>query len=257
MNELYCLKKEDRVLETVSKWFVQNSINVILTQEVFLNKTYLVGSPWFYNKEQQQVFEGNYLSYNKGYFFTGKVADYHRLTYNSVQETTLYDCDHSRIDKFNITLNSWKKTGDYILILGSSDHATRYYTDCENSTEWILKTKNELKKYTDRKIFYRFKENRKKRNTDPLDIYLENAWAVITLQSLGSIESICKGVPVFNLAPCCCQPVSLQDISKIEEPYYPDNRWEWLKSLSYGQFNPEEIANGTALSLIKERYSLN
>lgn len=256
MNELYCLEKEDRVLDTVSKWFVQNSINVINTKEVIPNKTYLVGSPWFYTIEQQKVFNENYLSYNKGYFFTGKVADYHRLTYNKVQETDLFECDDRRINKFNLKLDPWNKSGDYILILGSSNHATKYYTNYESSLEWILEIKNELKKYTDRKVFYRFKENRKKRNFDPLSLYLKDAWAIITLQSLGSIESICNGVPVFNLAPCCCQPVALQDLSKIESPFYPENRWEWLKSLSYGQFTPEEISNGVALSLIKERYSI-
>ena len=56
------------------------------------------------------------------------------------------------------------------------------------------------------------------------------------------------------MAPSCCDNMALQDISKIEQPFYPDNRWEWIKSLSYGQFSIEELENGFAINQLKERY---
>jgi hypothetical protein len=48
------------------------------------------------------------------------------------------------------------------------------------------------------------------------------------------------------------QPMSLSDLSKIETPFYPDNRYEWLSSLCNNQFLKEEIRSGEAMRLINE-----
>ena len=253
-KNLYRIDRPNNVLDKVVPWFEQY-IPVIPTNNIDLENMYLVVGPWKYSEEEHKIFDqGHYIHYDKGYFFHGKVPDYHRLTYQSLQEANIFDCDDKRLNQFNIEIKPWKRTGDYILIVAPDEFPVQYYTPFQTEFDWVMWLKHELRKYTDRKIFYRFKEKRKQRGDDPLSLYLNDAWAVVTHQSLACIESICEGVPVFNLAPSCCDNMALQDISKIEEPFYPENRYEWLKSLSYGQFTVEEIMNGFALETLQERY---
>jgi hypothetical protein len=239
-----------KVLPILSK-----STNIEVTDEISTNYTYLTVGPWKYSKERQKVFDkGHFIHYDKGYFFNTKAASTFRLSYNNLQESYIFDHDDKRISNYNIDIKPWKKQGDYILIVAPDEFPIKYYTEFNNEYEWTSWLKHELRKYTDRKIFIRYKETRKLRTDDPFVKYLDNAFAVITHQSLACIESICEGVPVFNLAPSCCDNMALQDISKIEQPFYPDNRWEWIKSLSYGQFSIEELENGFAINQLKERY---
>jgi hypothetical protein len=46
------------------------------------------------------------------------------------------------------------------------------------------------------------------------------------------------------------------ELKDIENLKYPDNRYEWLKSLAYGQFTEEEMFSGYALSTLEELYCL-
>lgn len=253
-DQLYYFENPHKVLEKIIPAF-QSSVEVIETKEISFEKTYLVVGPWKYTEDQQHIFDrGRYLHYDKGYIFNTKVPNTFRLSYNSLQESKIFECDNKRLQDFYIDIKPWKKSGDYILIVAPDEFPVQYYTELQNEYEWAMWCKNEVRKYTDRKIFVRHKEKRKQRGNDPLNLYLQDAWAVVTHQSLACIESICEGVPVFNLAPSCCDNMALQDLSRIETPYYPENRWEWIKSLSYGQFTHEEICNGTALSILRERY---
>jgi len=234
---------------------ISKSTRVEETDEINLNYTYLTVGPWKYSSDRQLVFDkGNFIHYDKGYFFNTKAASTFRLSHNNLQESRIFECDDKRIQQYNVKIKPWRKEGDYILIVAPDEWPVKYYTEFENEYEWAFWLKHELRKYTDRKIFIRFKETRKDRGDDPFVKYLDNAWAVITHQSLACIESICEGVPVFNLAPSCCDNMALQDLSKIEQPYYPDNRWEWVKSLSYGQFTLDEIENGFMIETLKDRY---
>jgi hypothetical protein len=47
------------------------------------------------------------------------------------------------------------------------------------------------------------------------------------------------------------EPICDTDISKIENLKFIEPS-DWLNSLSYQQFTPEEFSNGTALSILKE-----
>ena len=64
---------------------------------------------------------------------------------------------------------------------------------------------------------------------------------------------MCNGVPVFCHEKSFANPVASTDLSKIERPMYADS-YQWLCSLAYQQFTPEEIANGTAVKIIKKYY---
>ena len=252
-DHLYYFNNPHNVLRNMMP-SMEKACTLTETSEVNLDHTYFVVGPWKYNEERQAVFNSHYLHVDNGYFFKTKAASMFRLTYRGLQESKIFDCDNKRLDTCNFKIKKWNNNGDYILIVAPDSWPPRYYDGLKTDIEWIINVKHELRKYTDRKIFYRLKESRKDRGDDKLDRYLDNAWAVVTSQSLASIESICSGVPVFNLASSCCDNVALQDLSKIEHPYRPDNRQEWLASLSYGQFSRDEISSGFAREILKDRY---
>jgi hypothetical protein len=63
------------------------------------------------------------------------------------------------------------------------------------------------------------------------------------------------GYPAFTLAPCSAsKPVTSQDLSQIENPYYPDQDkiHAWACHLAYGQFHNEELVSGRAKAMLEE-----
>jgi hypothetical protein len=61
---------------------------------------------------------------------------------------------------------------------------------------------------------------------------------------------------VFALAPTsAAAPVSLNDLSKIETPYYPDKDklQAWGNHLAYGQFHLSELKSGKAKRMLEEQ----
>ena len=47
--------------------------------------------------------------------------------------------------------------------------------------------------------------------------------------------------------------MSLTDLSKIETPFYPDNREEWIDSLIANEYTLTEIGNGFAWNRLKNK----
>ena len=82
---------------------------------------------------------------------------------------------------------------------------------------------------------------------------LKDAWACVTSCSISAIESICNGVPVFCHEKSFATPVASTSLKDIENPKFVDP-YQWLCSLAYQQFTPEEFANGFAVNTIKKYY---
>ena len=83
---------------------------------------------------------------------------------------------------------------------------------------------------------------------------LDNAHAVVTLQSIAATEAVLYGIPAFGLAPNASTPVASNDITKIETPYYPDSDlvYKWACHLAYGQYHIQELYDGTARRVLNE-----
>jgi hypothetical protein len=80
-----------------------------------------------------------------------------------------------------------------------------------------------------------------------------DVFALVTFNSVAAIESIFHGIPTFTLAPCnAASPVSLQDLSLIDSPYYADGDklYAWACHLAYGQFHVNEMKNGNVWNLL-------
>jgi hypothetical protein len=81
-----------------------------------------------------------------------------------------------------------------------------------------------------------------------------DVFALITYNSVAAVESIFYGIPAFTLAPSnAASPVSLQDLSQIENPYYPDSDklYAWGCHLAYGQFHINELKSGKAKEMLE------
>lgn len=181
---------------------------------------------------------------------------WHRIVLNNLQHGEIIKRPADRWEKFNKKLTPWKKGGRKILIAKPDEKPCKFYdVDLEN---WVQETVDTIKKYTDRPIEIRDRASKRLDRTvnDTLKNALDNdVFALVTFNSVAATESVMYGIPAFTLAPCnAASPVSSQDLSQIENPYYPemDKIYEWACHLAYGQWHVNELKNGTAIKMLKE-----
>ena len=149
----------------------------------------------------------------------------------------------------------WKRTGKNILLVTPSKKPCKFYGI--ELDKWLDETTKTIKQYTDRPIILRNKPELRVQRTVDCTIYDQlddDTFALVTYNSIAASEAIAYGIPAFTLAPNAASPMCLTDLSKIETPYYPDpdEVHRWCCYLSYGQFNIDELANGTAWRLLNE-----
>ena len=175
---------------------------------------------------------------------------FHRIVKNDLQHGDIIDRPSDRWDSLKYTIPKWKKDGRNILVVMPSEKPAKFYgIDME---QWREETISTLKQHTDRPIVVREKADRPTRIVKTIYEELDNAHAVVTLQSIAATEAVLYGVPAFGLAPNAASPVSLSDITKIEQPYYPDSDlvYKWACHLAYGQFHIQELNDGTARRIL-------
>lgn len=198
-----------------------------------------------------------------GYFGNEKTSSnpngwkfWHRIVKNNLQHGEIIQRPDDRFKHFGRKFQPWKKDGSKILIAAPDDKPCRFYGIDKN--QWVTETFNKIKEYTDRPVVIR--ERAPKRadriTTDTLQDALNNdVFALVTFNSVAATESVFHGIPAFTLAPAnAASPVCLQDLSKINEPYYPDKEklYAWACHLSYGQFHVSELKTGKAKQLLEE-----
>ncbi len=181
---------------------------------------------------------------------------WHRIVKNDLQHGDIVNRSNDRWQRLGKQIKSWNKTGRRIIIAAPDEKPCKFYgIDCQ---DWILNTVNTLRQYTDRPIIVRQRPaNRIDRKQNiPLAQELQNdVFALITFNSIAATEAILQGIPAFTLAPAnAASPVSLQDLSQIENPYYADRDklHAWACHLAYGQFHTEELKNGTAKRILED-----
>jgi len=177
---------------------------------------------------------------------------FHRIVKNDLQHRDIIDRPSDRWEKLKYKIPSWKKTGRNILVVMPSEKPAKFY-DIE-MTSWREEVIDQIKKYTDRPIVVREKADRPTRIVKTIYEELDDAFAVVTLQSIAATEAILYGVPAFTLAPNAAEKLTLNDLSKIEKPFYPDDdlKYKWACNLAYGQFHIQELADGTAYKILKK-----
>ena len=178
---------------------------------------------------------------------------YWRICKNRIHVPFIKDCKSDRFDKFNITIKAPTLTGSHILVCPSST-GIHNYLDRPN---WIQETVEQIKRYTDRPI--KVREKPRGRGTSgpseakvPLAEDLKDAWCLITSCSIAAIEAQCMGIPVFCDEKSFAKDVGFHELADIENPFFVGCE-DWLYSLAYQQFTPEEIANGTAVEILMDK----
>jgi hypothetical protein len=180
---------------------------------------------------------------------------WHRIVKNDLQHGEIIPRPDDRFKQFNKKFNPWKKTGTKILVAAPDEKPCKFYGTTQE--EWIKNTVDTIKQYTDRPVVVRERaKNRIDRvvhNTlqEALD---DDVFALVTFNSVAAIESVFHGIPAFTLAPAnAASPVSLQDLSKLETPYYPDQDklYAWACHLAYGQFHVSEMKSGRAMEMLQ------
>jgi hypothetical protein len=180
---------------------------------------------------------------------------WHRIVKNDLQHGEIIPRPDDRFKSFNKKFKPWKKAGRKILIAAPDDKPCRFYGI--EKDDWITQTVNNIKQFTDRPIEIRERHPKRinRTVTDTLQQALDNdVFALVTFNSVAAIESIFHGIPAFTTAPAnAASPVSLQDLSQIETPYYADQDklYAWGCHLAYGQFHNSELKNGKAMEIIQ------
>lgn len=192
----------------------------------------------------------------------GKRKEYHRIVKNNVQHLTgIKDVpadrylDICKIKPYMQYRGRKNLNGIPILIVTPSEKPCKFYNIDRDI--WVQETIQQIKTYTDRPIIIRDKPLRRERIGEG-SIYQqfkeENVWALVTYNSIAAIEALHYGIPAFTLAPNAAQFLASDDLSTIEKPFYPteDKVFKFLHYLSYCQYTPVEMRDGTAMSIQKD-----
>lgn len=206
----------------------------------------LFGDPATWSLLQQAKNEGRIWFYgDKAYFGRGS---YYRITKNAYQSDCKGNVDSSRWEKLKIGLERWK-TGSAVMICQQSE--IFYKLHGLNRADWLKSAICELKKHTDRKIIIRTKVQGST-TEDLFKSSLTDIHAVVVHSSVAGVHAAINGVPCFATAPSSSLYFGSSDLSLIENPIKPDNRFEMACVLANNQWSFEEINNGTAWGMLNE-----
>lgn len=215
-----------------------------------------------YAKEKHQDFiflENGYFGNYKSSINQKSKKQWQRICINECQQESILDVPDDRwknlvdVDE-RLKWPGWKKNGSKILLVAPSKKPCEFYG--QDVATWKKETIEQIQKFTDREIVIREKASRFDR-TQTKTIYEaldDDIFCTVTYQSIAAVESIAYGIPVFALAPSAAKKMSLNDLSLIEQPFYPDPDLvhKWCSSLAYGQFSITEIFNGIAWDMVLE-----
>jgi hypothetical protein len=181
--------------------------------------------------------------------FLGKQKIWHRLVRNHLHFSSKFSAPVDRLGIFDKFPHQWRSSGDRILVIEPGEFAAAiFHVDIK---QWKYNVESELRNYTDKKIVFREKAPKKKR--DPLYQHLfdEDYYCVVNINSNAATESIWAGIPAITLDRHITNSVTKNKLSEINN-LYTGPLAEWLAMLSYSQFTFDELIDGTALEIIKK-----
>ena len=200
---------------------------------------------------------------------------YLRYSFDGVFPTTGFyfdqDVDPTRWKKIsrdlNLNLKSWRSSGNHILFCLQRNGG--WSMGGISSIDWMNKTINDIRKYSNRPIVVRAHPGDKKIKSilrinhknvflstkENLVDDLKGAWATVVYNSSPSVASIIEGVPAFltDNIPQHSQSfdVANTDISNIENPVMLDRR-AWIEKLSMCHWKFDELRSGEAWQFFKK-----
>lgn len=195
-----------------------------------------------------------FYAVDTGYFGNDGKKMYHRVTKNNLQNLgPIIQRPFDRVEKIGWTYNRFTP-GSKILICPPSAKVMGLFD--QNIDDWMTKTIETIKRYTDRPIEIRLKPIRSERVTNKtLRAALEDdVHCLVTYNSIAATEAIMYGKPAFALGPNAAHKLALSDLSRIDKPYIP-SRAEveaFMAHLSYCQFTVDELQSGFAWNTVNQ-----
>jgi hypothetical protein len=174
---------------------------------------------------------------------------WHRLVRNHIHHDQMFEAPVDRLANFPSFPRPWRESGEKILIIEPGPFAASiFHVDLKT---WKYDVERELKKYTDKKIVFREKAEKKIRTSLMEELHNEDYYCVVSINSNAATEAIWSGIPVITLDRHITTPVSrskLSDINNLARPHLA----RWLCALSYSQFTQEELYDGTAIKIARK-----
>jgi len=198
----------------------------------------LFGSPHRWQLLQQAQAEGRQWYYGDHAYFGRR--RFFRATRGAYQLCDLSGYHDPRgFEQFAIAVKKWRSGSDILLCPNSPPYFERFGTTAE---AWIEKTTSELRNYTGRTIRVRWKNG----GGGEFEYDLKNVHAVVVFTSVCGVHAALAGAASFATAPCASRAFGTDDLSRIENPVRPDNRFEMACALAANQWTFGEMASGKA-----------
>jgi hypothetical protein len=182
-------------------------------------------------------------------FLNGKKKIWHRLTRNHLHHIKEFEAPVDRLNIFESFPLQWRNSGEKILVIEPGIFSANTFKI--DIAQWKKDIEREIRQYTDKPIIFREKQPKKTRKNLYRELLDDDYHCVININSNAAIESLWAGVPVITLSQHISNCVTRNKISDIDNLYRP-HLANWLCMLSYSQFTGEEIANGTAISIVRK-----
>ena len=207
----------------------------------------MFGHPILYPLLRQAITEGRDWYYgDHAYFGRGK---YYRITRNSFQHPMTSRGERERFNNLGVHINPWRVRGKHILIcLQSSEFYGLHGLDRD---VWLNETVAELRKYTGRPIEIRERKVGGPGTETAFRRSLSDVYAVVVYTSVAGVHAVLEGVPCFATHNCVSKHFGTSDLSRIEDPVKPDNRYEMACLLADNQWTFDEIRSGMAWEFLK------
>lgn len=204
----------------------------------------MFGSPYRWRVFHDAIARGQEWFYGD-HAYLGSRFHYYRATRGAYQHDASGEGDPARFDALGLQVEPWRTDGGHILLCPNSPQFFALHG--LNAQEWIARTTQQLRRYTDRPIRVRWKDSHV-----PLETSLAGAWAVVVYVSVCGVQAALAGIPCFATAPCASRSFGTDDLGLIERPVRPANRYEMACVLADRQWSLDEMRAGMAWRKLTE-----
>lgn len=178
--------------------------------------------------------------------------------------------DNSRAKMLGLTIQPWRKDGDYVLICGQHEKSLQW-RDMPRMSQWVMDTINQVQLHVDKPIIfrphprckleaiehqYRNVQRQEPRHIldtyDDFDLSFDRIFATINYSSNPGIHSVIQGVPAVVGPSSLAYDVAMHYVRELRNPQYPD-RQQWLNDYAWTEYTVSEIAESIPLLRLMEK----
>lgn len=198
--------------------------------------------PIFYSR----LAHGGWIYGDNSYFDVTRGTHF-RFARERLQATGAEQPDWKRFSELRLGIQPWRTSGRHVLVVVQSDYFMRYVARWPGGAagwqEHVLRT---LKAHTDRPIVVRHWVADKKERARTLKQDMKGAWVVVGHSTAAANEALIAGIPVIVTGDCAARVMGSDDLSTVESPETPLDRYDWAAALAGQQWTIEELRDGTA-----------